>query len=66
VPPPRKHRHWYHRAFALKHKHGRVVTPRARPLAPPAEWAEFVQAHDACEAIQSSPDELPAIDIHSL
>ena len=33
---------------------------------PPTDWAEHVQAHDERDAIQSSPQELPAIDIHSL
>jgi hypothetical protein len=33
---------------------------------PPTEWAELVQARDERDAIQSSPDELPVIDIHSL
>ena len=35
-------------------------------LGPPTDWAELVQAHDEREAIQTSPDELPVIDIHSL
>jgi hypothetical protein len=33
---------------------------------PPADWAELVQVHDDRDIFQSSPDELPAIDIHSL
>ena len=33
---------------------------------PPADWGEFVQAHDDCDVFQASPDELLAIDIHSL
>ncbi len=33
---------------------------------PPTDWGELVQAHDDREAVQASPDELPAIDIHSL
>jgi hypothetical protein len=33
---------------------------------PPADWGEFVQAHDDRDVFQASPDELPAIDIHSL
>jgi len=40
------------------------------PLSPargqPADWGEIVQADDNRDAIQASPDELPAIDIHSL
>ncbi|NBT14699.1 MAG: hypothetical protein EBS56_14195, partial [Planctomycetia bacterium] len=31
---------------------------------PPADWGELVQAHDDRDVFQSSPDELPAIDIH--
>jgi hypothetical protein len=33
---------------------------------PPADWGELVQAHDDRDVFQASPDELPAIDIHSL
>jgi len=33
---------------------------------PAAEWGEFVQVHDDRDVFQLSPDELPAIDIHSL
>jgi hypothetical protein len=33
---------------------------------PPTDWREFVQAHNDRDAIQASPDGLPAIDIHSL
>ncbi len=33
---------------------------------PPTAWGELVQMHDDREAVQVSPDELPAIDIHSL
>ena len=33
---------------------------------PPTDLVELVQAHDYREAVQVSPDELPAIDIHSL
>ena len=33
---------------------------------PPTDWAELVQAHDERDAIQSSPDDVPVIDIHSL
>ena len=38
----------------------------SRPRDPPADWGEFVQGHDDRDVLQSSPDELPAIDIHSL
>jgi hypothetical protein len=33
---------------------------------PPTEWGELVQVHDNRAIFQVSPDELPAIDIHSL
>lgn len=33
---------------------------------PPTGWGEFVQIHDDRGAMQARPDELPAIDIHSL
>jgi hypothetical protein len=33
---------------------------------PPTDWGELVQAHDDRDVFQASPDELPAIDIHSL
>jgi hypothetical protein len=33
---------------------------------PPNDWGELVQIHDDRDVFQASPDELPAIDIHSL
>jgi hypothetical protein len=33
---------------------------------PPTDWGEVVQIHDDRDVFQASPDELPAIDIHSL
>jgi|GEM_PF-2124545 len=33
---------------------------------PPTDWSELVQAHDDRDVFQALPDELPAIDIHSL
>jgi hypothetical protein len=33
---------------------------------PPTDWGKLMQIHDDREAVQMSPDELPAIDIHSL
>jgi hypothetical protein len=33
---------------------------------PPTDWGELVQIHDDRDVFQASPDELPAIDIHSL
>ena len=54
---------------------GAIVTHLGEPLepppvsparGPPTDWGELVQAHDERDAIQSSPDHVPAIDIHSL
>jgi hypothetical protein len=33
---------------------------------PPADWADLVQVHDDKESFWASPDELPAINLHSL
>ena len=33
---------------------------------PPTDWVELIQARDDRDVFQASPDELPAIDIHSL
>ena len=33
---------------------------------PPTDWGELVQVHDECDVTQTSPDELPVIDIRSL
>ena len=33
---------------------------------PPTEWGELVQVHNDRNIFQASPQELPAIDIHSL
>jgi hypothetical protein len=33
---------------------------------PPSDWGELAQLHDDRDVFQASPDELPAIDIHSL
>ncbi len=33
---------------------------------PPTGWGELLQIHDDRDAMQARPDELPAIDIHSL
>jgi hypothetical protein len=32
----------------------------------PIDWGELVQVQDDRDIFQASPDELPAIDIHSL
>jgi hypothetical protein len=53
----------------------RILTHLGEPLerppisparGPPTDWGELVQVHDDRDVFQSSPDELPAIDIHSL
>ena len=33
---------------------------------PPTDCGELVQAHDDRDVLQAAPDELPAIDIHSI
>ena len=33
---------------------------------PPTDWGELVQANDDRDFLQAAPDELPAIDIHSV
>ena len=33
---------------------------------PPTDWGELVHVHDECDVTQTSPDELPVIDIRSL
>jgi hypothetical protein len=33
---------------------------------PPTDWGELVQIHDDRDIFQTSPHDLPAIDIHSL
>ena len=40
--------------------------PLAPARGPPTDWGELVQIHDDRAIFQASPDELPAIDIHSL
>ena len=41
-------------------------SPLAPARGPPTSWTELVQVHDDCDAIQASPDDLPAIDIRGL
>jgi hypothetical protein len=40
--------------------------PSSPARGPPTDWGELVQIHDDRAIFQSSPDELPAINIHSL
>ncbi len=60
VPPPRKHRHRYHGVFAPNHRRRRAVTALA--------IGNIAKPHDAGAGghAGAAPDELPAIDIHSL
>ena len=53
----------------------KILTHLGEPLEPPpvspargphTDWGELVQIHDDRDVLQASPDELPAIDIHSL
>jgi len=51
----------------LMHVGEPVEPPPVSPArGPPTEWTELVQGHDDRDVMQSSPDELPVIDIHSL
>jgi hypothetical protein len=44
-----------------------LVPPPISPArGPPTDWGKLVQADDDREAVQLSPDELPAVDIHGL
>ena len=40
--------------------------PMSPARGPPTDWGELVQVHDDRDIFQTSPDQLPAIDIHSL
>ena len=40
--------------------------PLAPTRGPPTGWAEILQVHDDRDAMQTSPDDLPVIDIHLL
>jgi hypothetical protein len=53
----------------------KILTHVGEPLEPPplsparrpsTDWGELVQPHDDRAFFQASPDDLPAIDIHSL
>jgi len=60
------------RRFASGRRPGWLRPRKAEPPpispahGPPTDWGELVQAHDNRDVFQASPDELPAIDIHSL
>jgi hypothetical protein len=43
-----------------------VPPPVSPACGPPTDWGEFVQVHHDRDVLQSSPDELPVIDIQSL
>jgi hypothetical protein len=40
--------------------------PLASARGPPIHWLDLVQAHDGRDVFQTTPDELPVIDIHAL
>jgi hypothetical protein len=53
----------------------KILTQLGKPLelppvsparGPPTDWGELVQVRDDRAIFQAAPDELPAIDIHSL
>jgi hypothetical protein len=51
----------------LTHLGEPVEPPPVSPArGPPTDWGELVRVHDDSDVFQASPDELPAIDIHSL
>jgi hypothetical protein len=51
----------------LTHLREPLEPPPVSPArGPPTDWGELLQAHDDRDVFQASPDELPAIDIHSL
>ena len=51
----------------LTHSGEPLEPPPVSPArGPPTDWGEFVQVHDDRAFFQASPDDLPAIDIHSL
>jgi hypothetical protein len=55
------------RAWGRRSRHRRLLRREISPArGPRTDWGELVQAHDDREAVHVSPDELPAIDIHSL
>ena len=60
------------RRFASGRRPGWLLPRKAAPppispaRGPPTDWGELVQVHDDRGVFQASPDELPAIDIHSL
>ena len=43
-----------------------ALVPLSPARGPPTDWGELVQVNDERDVFQPSPDELPAIDIHSL
>jgi hypothetical protein len=53
----------------------KILTHLGEPLEPPpvsparglpTDWGELMQVHNECDVTQTSPDELPVIDIRSL
>ena len=55
------------RLFVTRDARGRITRVRyVLPRHKAANWVELIQAHDDRDVFQASPNELPAIDIHSL
>jgi len=55
-----------HKAPLARHLGEPLQPPPVAPArGPPTDWGELVQVHDDRDVLQSSSDELPAIDIHS-
>ncbi|MEX0687589.1 MAG: hypothetical protein WD072_02840 [Pirellulales bacterium] len=73
--PGVRRRHPAHRVTPKPGPIRKVLTHLGEPLepppisparGPPTDWGELVQVHDECDVTQTSPDELPVIDIRSL
>jgi hypothetical protein len=55
------------RSQPLTHLGEPLEPPPVSPArGPPTDWGELVQVHNECDVTQTSPDELPVIDIRSL
>ena len=56
-----------HMAQTAAHLVDHVIPPPISPArGPPIDWAELAQVHDDRDIFQTSPHDLPAIDIHGL
>jgi hypothetical protein len=68
-------RHPTHRVTPKPEPIRKILTHLGEPLepppvsparGPPTDGVELAQVHNECDVTQTSPDELPALDIHSL